>query len=70
MASNFDDSIPVTFRLPDGDEAKLITWSYVLKELNTQLSPVINTLSNINTDLERINARADYWLEQQEEEGN
>lgn len=63
--SSFDDSQPVVFNLPDG-VANLITWSYVLKQLNEQLQPVIDILSAENIDLERINDRVDEWLENQE----
>jgi hypothetical protein len=63
--SSFDDSQPVVFHLPDG-VANLITWSYVLKQLNEQLQPVIDILSAENADLKRINDRVDEWLENQE----
>ena len=68
MADNnttFDDSIPVTFTLPDGDQAKLITWAFVMKKLNSELSPIIEQLSETNAALTRINARVDEWLEEQ-----
>ena len=29
-----DNKIPVTFLLPDGDIAELITWDYVVDKLN------------------------------------
>lgn len=63
---SFDDSQPVVFHLPDGDSVNLITWSYVLKQLNEQLQPVIDILTAENVDLERINDRVDEWLENQE----
>ena len=64
--SSFDDTQPVVFHLPDGDNVNLITWSYVLKQLNEQLQPVIDILTAENVDLERINDRVDEWLENQE----
>ena len=29
-----DNTIPVTFELPDGDTVELITWDFVLKKLD------------------------------------
>jgi hypothetical protein len=66
--AQFDDSIPVTMNLPDGDVARLITWAYVLKELNEQLLPSVLALESINTQLSRINTRVDEWLEEQSDD--
>lgn len=63
--NNFDDTKPVTFELPDGDVANLITWAYVVKKLNEQLQPTITEIGKINTALTRINTRVDQWLEEQ-----
>lgn len=64
--TNFDDSIPVEFHLPDGDVAHLITWAFVLKELNERMGSMLNDLTLINGALSSINARVDEWLEEQQ----
>lgn len=63
-----DDSQPMIFNLPDGDEVHLITWAFVMKKLESQLTPTINQLSAINSSLGRISDRVDYWLAQQTED--
>ena len=64
--TNFDDSIPVEFTLPDGDVARLITWAYVMKELNERLTPMLDNMDIINGALSSINDRVDEWLEEQQ----
>jgi hypothetical protein len=66
MPQQFDDTKPLSFELPDGDVANVITWAFVIKKLNTELQPTIEQLGMINSSLTRINARVDYWLEQQQ----
>lgn len=65
--AQFDDTKPLSFELPDGDVANVITWAFVLNKLSQELQPTISLLGNINADLQRINTRVDYWLEQQED---
>jgi hypothetical protein len=64
--TNFDDTKPVEFQLPDGDTAALITWAFVMKELNERMTPMLNDLTLINGALSSINARVDEWLEEQQ----
>lgn len=58
----FDDRKPVVFNLPDGDVAKLITWSYVEYKLNEVLSGTLDQMESINSHLSRINDRINEWL--------
>lgn len=62
-----DDTTPMTFELPDGDSVSLITWAYVSKKLEEELSEAVAALGKTNSYLERISSRADYWLEKQKE---
>lgn len=61
----FDDKKPVVFNLPDGDVAKLITWSFVEYKLDEALSDTLNQIESINSHLTRINNRVDEWLDEQ-----
>lgn len=58
----FDDRKPVVFNLPDGDVAKLITWSFVEYKLNEVLSSTLDQMESINSHLSRINDRINEWL--------
>jgi len=61
-----DNTIPVTFELPDGDTVDLITWDFVLKKLDEEMAETLAYLSNNNTQLTRIENRIDEWLAEQE----
>ena len=52
-----DKSKPQVFELPDGDKVALITWDYVMKQLDEQLSPMIDSLNAIHKDLTRIDTK-------------
>lgn len=67
-----DNTQPMVFELPDGDTVALITWDYVMKKLDEELTPVVESMSKINSYLERIDDRVQYWLDSQKEddEGN
>lgn len=62
MATTRDDSKPVTFLLPDG-RVDLITWAFVLSELDKRLSPMIGNLEAINNALTIIDTKLDDWVE-------
>lgn len=62
-----DNTIPVTFELPDGDTVDLITWDFVLKKLEEEMAETLAYLSDNNTQLSRIDARIDEWLAEQGE---
>lgn len=61
-----DNTIPVTFELPDGDTVDLITWDFVLKKLDEEMAETLAYLLNNNTQLTRIENRIDEWLAEQE----
>lgn len=61
-----DNTIPVTFELPDGDTVDLITWDFVLKKLEEEMAETLAYLTDNNTQLRRIESRIDEWLAEQE----
>lgn len=61
-----DNTIPVTFELPDGDTADLITWDFVLKKLDEEMAETLAYLTDNNTQLRCIETRIDEWLAEQE----
>lgn len=61
-----DNTIPVTFELPDGDVVELITWDFVLKKLDEEMAETLAYLSDNNVQLKRIEDRIDEWLAEQE----
>ena len=52
-----DNSKLQVFELPDGDKVALITWDYIMKQLDEQLSPMIDSLNAIHKDLTRIDTK-------------
>lgn len=64
----FDQRIPVSFELPDGDVANVITWEYVLYQLEQQLSTSLDHMDSINSSLEIIDNKLTQWLPEDEEE--
>ncbi len=61
-----DNTIPVTFELPDGDTVDLITWDFVLKKLDEEMAETLAYLTDNNIQLRRIENRIDEWLAEQE----
>ncbi len=61
-----DPKQPVVFDFPDNDSVALVPWAYIVSKFETILDGVINNVSSINEDLERIEARVDEWLEEQD----
>lgn len=64
-----DNTQPMVFELPDGDTVALITWDYIMKKLDEELTPIVESMSKINSYLERIDDRTQYWLDSQKEDG-
>lgn len=60
-----DDTQPMVFELPDGDNVSLITWAYVMKQLEQELGDVVSSISKTNSYIKRISNRTDYWLGKQ-----
>jgi hypothetical protein len=44
---------------PDGDSINLITWEFVLKQLDQQFSETLNLIENNNEQLRRIDRHFD-----------
>ena len=63
-----DNKIPVTFLLPDGDIAELITWDYVVDKLTKTLSGMMDDMDDINRHLTRIDNKLTSWLPENDEE--
>lgn len=61
-----DNTIPVTFELPDGDTVDLITWDFVLKKLDEEMAETLAYIADNNVQLKRIEDRIDEWLAEQE----
>ena len=57
----FDDKVPVTFKLPDGDEVSLVTWAYIAHKLNEELTPLVNSIDQINKSLSTIDTKLSEW---------
>lgn len=53
----FDDKVPVTFNLPDGDSVSLVTWAYITHKLNEELTPIVNSIDQINKHLTTIDTK-------------
>lgn len=64
MARN--SATPLTFELPDGDVVEVITWDYVLEKSKEMLTPTIDHISVINSQLERIDNKLNDWVENDE----
>lgn len=62
-----DNKIPVTFLLPDGDIAELITWDYVVDKLTKTLSGMMDDMDDINRHLTRIDNKLTSWLPENNE---
>jgi hypothetical protein len=59
MADNntVNQKLPVQFILPDSDMAAVCTWAYIIDRLESNLTPTLGQLEEINTQLGRINTR-------------
>lgn len=54
-----DLSKPMEIQTPDGDSINLITWEFVLKQLDQQFSETLNLIENNNEQLRRIDQHFD-----------
>lgn len=59
-----DPKMPVTFDFPDNDSVALIPWAFVVDKFEKILSGVLDNMSLINTDLNRINTKLSTWVEE------
>lgn len=62
MPKMHDDTIPVTFELPDGDVANVITWGYVVGQIKDFMESLIATEQLMNTSLTQIDNQLDEWI--------
>lgn len=65
MAFNPDN--PLTFKLPDG-ECNVMTYEYFVSLMTQILSPINTNLASNVENLTAINARVQYWIDQQSED--
>ena len=65
----FDKTKPITFNLPDG-ECNVLTLEWLENFLNENLLPVITYEESMNASLVQISNRIDYWLSEQQSEGD
>lgn len=66
MARN--QETPVTFEFPDGDSAKLITWEYVLKQLEDLLTEPLNKMMASNGHLKNIADKLEEFIDDDDKE--
>lgn len=59
-----DMSKPMEIQTPDGDSINLITWEFVLKQLDQQFSETLNLIENNNEQLRRIDRHFDDLINQ------
>lgn len=53
---------PLTFMLPDG-QVDLITWEYVLQQLNTLMDPILKKMDDSNKHLENIADKLETFID-------
>ena len=54
---------PLHFDLPDGDSVDLITWDFVLKELDNQLKGSLIKMSESNEHLKKIADKLESFID-------
>lgn len=59
MARN--NETPLTFNLPDGDSVQLITWEFVLKQLEELTRGTFDKMAASNGHLENIAKKLEEW---------
>ena len=62
-----DNTTPLRFMLPDGDNVDLCTWAYIETILANKLGPMIESLQSINSDLTKIDTKLQSWIKTDEE---
>jgi hypothetical protein len=66
MARN--QETPVTFMLPDNDQVDLITWEFVLKQLDDLTATTLEKMMQSNTHLKNIANKLESFIDDGEEE--
>lgn len=66
MANGGNNTKPLRFDLPDGDQVDLITWPYVLDRIQEAIETITATLAVENTSLQAIDDKLVSWIEEEE----
>lgn len=66
MANGGNNTKPLRFDLPDGDQVDLITWPYVLDRIQDAIETITATLAIENTSLQAIDDKLVSWIEEEE----
>lgn len=66
MANGGNNTKPLRFDLPDGDQVDLITWPYVLDRIQEAIETITATLAIENTSLQAIDDKLVSWIEEEE----
>lgn len=59
-----DPKQPVIFDLEDDDSVALIPWAFVADRLNTILTPILDNLDLINSDLDICAEQLHKWAQE------
>lgn len=62
MSVQRDDRTPATFKTPEGDIIKCMTWAGIVDKLAYLLDPIIQLQTNINESLTIIDNKLDDWI--------
>ena len=62
MSASRDDRKPATFKTPEGDIIKCMTWAGIADKLAYLLEPIITIQTNINESLTAIDNKLDDWI--------
>lgn len=62
MSANRDDRKPATFKTPEGDIIKCMTWAGIADKLAYLLEPIITLQQDINASLTIIDNKLDEWI--------
>ena len=65
MARN--QETPVTFMLPDNDQVNLITWEFVLKQLDELTDTTLGKMEQSNTHLKNIADKLETFVDGEED---
>lgn len=62
-----DNKRPLVFDLEDGDHVELITWPYVMYQLQEPLETITAALTAINVSLKAIDDKLISWIDEEGE---
>lgn len=67
---NSDEIKSVLYKLPKRKSVEVISWAFVVDQLQELIPALVNEITATNVALTGINARVDEWLEEQHGGGN